>query len=89
MAKWSRGVVLIGGLVLVNYGAGGTPAETHHDYKNPFKQILSKLNLILEDLKYLKAGGGGAPSSSAGGGAGSQSLSWDTHNPLATSRFTV
>ena len=65
-SRWSKwlsgvgGVVLIGGLVLANYGAGVTPAEAHHDYKNPFKQILGKLNLILEDLKALKAGGGGA-----------------------------
>jgi len=91
-SKWLSGVagaVLIGGLVLANYGAGVTPAEAHRDYKNPFKQILGKLNLILDGLNDLKAGGGGAPSPSPGGGAGSQSLSWDTHNPLATSRFTV
>jgi hypothetical protein len=78
----------IGGLVLVNYGAGGTPVEAHHDYKNPFKQILGKLNLILDKLNDLKAGGGGAPSPSPRGGTGSQSLSWDTHNLLAASRFT-
>ena len=94
-SRWSKwlsgvgGVVLIGGLVLANYGAGVTPAEAHHDYKNPFKQILGKLNLILEDLNALKAGGSGAPSSSAGGGAGSQSLSWDTHNQSSAVRFTV
>jgi hypothetical protein len=82
-------VVLIGGLVLANYGAGVTPAEAHNDYRhgyqNPFKQILSKLNLILEKLN---AGGGGAPLPSTGGGAGNQSLRWDTNNP-STSRFTV
>jgi hypothetical protein len=81
-------VVLIGGLVLANYGAGVTPAEAHHDYKNPFKQILGKLNLILDDLKALKAGGGGAPLPSTGGGAGNQTLRWDTNNP-STARFTV
>jgi hypothetical protein len=80
-------LVLIGGLILTNYGAGVTPAEAHHDYKNPFKQILGKLNLILEELTALKAGGGGAPSSSAGGGAGNQTLRWDTNNQSA--RFTV
>lgn len=90
-SRWSKwlsgvgGVVLIGGLVLANYGGGVTPAEAHHRYQNPFKQILSKLNLILEKLD---AGGGGAPSPSPGGGAGNQSLSWDTHNPLS-SRFTT
>ncbi|MEO5631447.1 MAG: DUF1566 domain-containing protein [Nitrospiraceae bacterium] len=89
-SRWSKwlsgvgGVVLIGGLVLANYGAGVTPAEAHHGYQNPFKQILSKLNLILEKLN---AGGGGAPSPSPGGGAGSQSLRWDTNNPAL--RFTV
>ena len=93
-SRWSKwlsgvaGVVLIGGLVLANYGVGVTPAEAHHDYRNPFKQILSKLNSILEDLEYLKAGGGGAPSSSTGGGAGNQTLQWDTNSP-STSRFTV
>ena len=56
-SKWLSGVggaLLVGGLVLANYGGGVTPAEAHHDYRsyqNPFKQILSKLNLILEDLK--------------------------------------
>ena len=90
-SRWSKwlsgvgGVVLIGGLVLANYGGGVTPVEAHHRYQNPFKQILSKLNLILEKLD---AGGGGTPSPSPGGGAGNQSLRWDTNNP-STSRFTV
>ena len=89
-SRWSKwlsgvgGVVLIGGLVMANYGGGVTPAEAHYRYQNPFKQILSKLNLILDKLNTL----GGAPSSSVGGGAGNQSLRWDTNNP-STSRFTV
>ena len=88
-SRWSKwlsgvgGVVLIGGLVLANYGGGVTPAEAHHSYQNPFKQILSKLNLILEKLNTP----GGASSSSTGGGAGNQSLRWDTNNPAL--RFTV
>lgn len=88
-SRWSKwlsgvgGVVLIGGLVLANYGGGVTPAEAHRGYQNPFKQILSKLNLILDRLDTP----GGAPSSSAGGGAGSQSLRWDTNNQSL--RFTL
>jgi hypothetical protein len=81
-------VVLIGGLVLANYGAGVTPAEAHNDYRhgyqNPFKQILSKLNDILLILKEPTAGGAGV---AGGGGAGNQSLRWDTNNQSA--RFTV
>ena len=94
-SRWSKwlsgvgGVVLIGGLVLANYGAGITPAEAHHDYRhgyqNPFKQILSKLNLILEKLN---AGGGGAPLPSTGGAAGNYTMRWDTNKPSAE-RFTV
>lgn len=90
-SRWSKwlsgvgGVVLIGGLVLANYGGGVTPAEAHHDYKNPFKQILSKLNLILEKLN---AGGGGAPLASTGGAAGNYTMRWDTNKPSAE-RFTV
>lgn len=96
--RWSKwlsgvgGVVLIGGLALANYSGGVMPAEAHNGYQNPFKgyqnpfkQILSKLNIIIEKLN---AGGGGTGSSPTGGGAGYQSLSWDTHNPLA-SRFTT
>jgi|APFre7841882630_1041343.scaffolds.fasta_scaffold48542_1 hypothetical protein len=94
-SRWNRwpsrvgAAVLIGGLVLANYGGGITPAEAQdrdkHDYdkdayshQNPFKQILDKLNEIQAKLK----GGGG------GGGAGSYTLRWDTNNPSA-SRFTV
>jgi len=94
-SRWSKwlsgvgGVVLIGGLVLANYVAGVTPAEAHHDYRhsyqNPFKQIMSKLNLILEKLN---AGGGGAPLPSTGGAAGNFTMRWDTNKPSAE-RFTV
>lgn len=93
-SRWSKwlsgvgGVVLIGGLVLANYGGGVTPAEAHHDYKNPFKQILGKLDAILKILNPPNAGGSGASSSSTGSGAGNQTLRWDTNNP-STARFTV
>lgn len=82
--RWLSGVgiaVFVGGLALVSYGGGVAPAAAHsarHDHQNPFKQILGKLNEILEKLN---AGGGG-------GGAGNQTLRWDTNNPSA-SRFTV
>ena len=85
-SRWSKwlsgvgGVVLIGGLVLANYGGGVTPAEAH-GYQNPFKQILSKLNLILEKLNTGGSGGGG-------GAAGNYTMRWDARNASA-SRFTV
>lgn len=90
-SRWSKwlsgvgGVVLVGGLVLANYGGGVTPAEAHHGYQNPFKQILGKLNEILLILKEHTAGGAGV---AGGGGAGNQTLRWDTHN-LPGSRFTT
>jgi hypothetical protein len=83
---WNRwlggigGVVLIGGLVMMNYGGGVTPAEAHGYYQNPFKQILGKLNEILAKLNNSNSGGGGS--------AGNQTMRWDSHNPSA-SRFTV
>ena len=76
-SRWSKwlsgvgGVVLIGGLVLANYGGGVMPAEAHdyqtiaYNYQNPFKQILSKLNVILEKLN---AGGAWPRSAEAGRG---------------------
>jgi hypothetical protein len=91
-SKWLSGVggaLLVGGLVLANYGGGVTPAEAHHDYRhgyqNPFKQIMSKLNLILDKLN---AGGGGAPLPSTGGAAENYTMRWDTNKPSAE-RFTV
>ena len=88
-SKWNRWlsgvgvVVLIGGLVLANYGGGVTPAQAHDGhYHNPFKQILSKLNEILAKLD------NGASRSSSGGGAGNQTLRWDTNHP-PDSRFTT
>ena len=86
-SKWLSGVggvALIGGLVLVNYGGGVTPAEAHdhekhaYNHPNPFKQILDKLNEVLAKLK---DGGGG-------GGAGNYTTRWDTNNS-SVSRFTV
>jgi hypothetical protein len=84
--KWLSGVggaVLIGGLVLANYGGGVTPAEAHghpNHYHNPFTQILDKLNEVLEKLN--NGGGGG------GGAAGNYTSRWDTNKP-SVSRFTV
>jgi hypothetical protein len=88
-SKWLSGVgsaVLIGGLVLMNYGGGIIPAEAddHHNeaysHPNPFKQILDKLNEILAKLNNGGSGGGGA--------AGNFTMRWDTRNASA-SRFTV
>ena len=82
------GVVLIGGLVLSNYGGGIMPAEAHdhereaYNHPNPFKLILDKLNEILAKLK------DGAGAGVSGGGAGNHTLRWDTKNASA-SRFTV
>jgi len=82
------GVVLIGGLVLSNYGGGIMPAEAHdHErdayyHPNPFKQIMDKLNEILAKLK------DGAGAGAVGGGAGNHTLRWDAKNASA-SRFTV
>ena len=88
--KWSRclsgvgGAVLIGGLVLANYGGGVAPAEAHdqqkqsYNHPNPFRQILDKLNEVLEKLK--NGGGGGA--------AGNYTMRWDTNKP-SVERFTM
>ena len=88
-SKWLSGVAgvaLIGGLVLANYGGGVAPAEAHdhqkqaYNHPNPFRQIMDKLNEVLDMLK--KGGGGG--------GAGNYTMRWDT-NALSSSgsRFTV
>lgn len=78
-SRWLSGigaVVLIGGLVLANYGSGGTPAEAAGiTLVNPFPIIIEKLNQILAKLN-------------AGGGEGNHTLRWDTNNPSA-SRFTT
>lgn len=88
--KWSRclsgvgGAVLIGGLVLANYGGWVAPAEAHdyqkqsYNHPNPFKQILNKLNEILAKLN-----NGGS-----GGEAGNYTPRWDSNKP-SVSRFTV
>ena len=81
--KWLSGigeVVLIGGLVLANYGGGVTPAVAHdypRHHPNPFREIMGKLNEILTKLN--NGGGGGA--------AGNYTIRWDTHTP-SVSRFT-
>lgn len=81
------GAVLIGGLVLTNYGGGVSPVEAHdrpNHYQNPFRQIMDKLNEILAKLNNGGTGGGSAVTSAAG----NYMLRWDTKNPSA-SRFTV
>lgn len=78
-SRWQSGigaVVLIGGLVLANYGSGVTPAEATGTFVNPFPIIIAKLNQILAKL------------STSGGGAGNHPLRWDTNNALDT-RFTT
>ena len=83
---WLSGVgvgVLVGGLVLANFGGGITSAQAHdHDYKNPFKQIMNKLNEILTKLN--QGGGGGG----SGGEVGNYTMRWDTNHPSG-SRFTT
>jgi len=72
--KWLSGVgvvVLIGGLALANFGVGVTSADAHNNhYQNPFKQIMAKLDNILNILA--KLNGGPAPAS--GGGTVNQPL---------------
>jgi hypothetical protein len=67
--RWLHGVgavVLAGGLVLAGFGGEVTSVQAHdRDHKNPFKQILTKLDEILAKLN-------GA--SGAGGGTGNQAL---------------
>lgn len=84
--KWLSGIggaVLIGGLVLANYGGGVTPAGAYdhpRHHPNPFREIMGKLNEILAKLN--NGGGGG------GGAAGNYTMRWDTRNASAA-RFTV
>ena len=89
--RWLSGVgvvVFAGGLILANFGGGITSAQAHdHAYKNPFKQIMTKLDQILAKLN-----GGLAPAPASGGGNGGEvgnyTTRWDTNHPSA-SRFTV
>lgn len=59
--RWLSGVGVVafaGGLILANFGGGITSAQAHdHAYKNPFKEIITKLDQIL------KLNGGSAPAS--------------------------
>ncbi len=82
-SRWLSGigaVVLIGGLVLANYGSGVTPAAAHNPPPppNPFAQILAKLDQVLAAITGI--GGGGQD--------GNHTLRWDSNNPSA-SRFTT
>ena len=96
-SRWSKwlsgvgGVVLIGGLVLANYGGGVTPAEAHHHrsyYQNPFKQILSKLDAILKILNSPNTGGGSTPHRPPEAGWGINRCVGYPQS-VSTSRFTV
>ena len=61
--KWLGGlvaVVLGGSLVLGTFGGGVTAAQAHdRDYKNPLRQILTKLDEILVKLNAATGAGGG------------------------------
>lgn len=77
-SRWLSGigaVVLIGGLVLANYGRGATPAEATGTFVNPFPIIIDKLNQILAKL-------------STSGGEGNHTLRWDQNLPAAK-RFVL
>ena len=84
-SRWLSGLgaaVLIGGLVVANYGGGVTPAGAvppASNPGNPFQAILEKLDEILAAIGGL--GGGG-------GNDGNHTLRWDTNNPSA-SRFVT
>jgi Protein of unknown function (DUF1566) len=88
--RWLSGVgvvIFAGGLALANFGGGITSAQAHdHAYKNPFKQIMTKLDQILAKLN-----GGPAPAASGGGSVGevgNYTTRWDANHPSA-SRFTI
>lgn len=77
-ARWVGGlgvVALIGAMLIVGAGPGSTLADDDKG-KNPFTQILKKLDDILAKLN----GGGGQD--------GNHTLRWDTNNPSA-SRFVT
>ena len=72
-------VVLVGGLLVLGTGTVVTQAgdrDDDHNKRNPFDQILHKLDKILDAIK----GGGGQE--------GNHTLRWDTVQPAAT-RFVV
>ncbi len=75
-AKWVSGigaVVLVGGLVLANYGAG-VPAAGAQSATNPLTVVIQKLDQVLAALGGIQEG--------------NHTLRWDTHNPSA-SRFVT
>lgn len=88
--RWLSGVgvvVLIGGLALANFSVGVTSADAHNNhYQNPFKQIMAKLDNILNMLAKLN---GASPSAGGSvGEVGNYTTRWDTNHPSA-SRFTI
>ena len=71
-------IVLVGELLILGTGTLVTQAgerDDDRDHRNPFQQILHKLDKILDAIK----GGGGQE--------GNHTLRWDTNHPSA-SRFT-
>ena len=69
--RWLSGVgvvVFAGGLVLANFGGEITSVQAHdRAYKNPFKQIMTKLDEILAKLN-------GGPAPASGGATANQAL---------------
>jgi len=69
--RWLSGVgvvVFAGGLVLANFGGEITSVQAHdRAYKNPFKQIMTKLDEILAKLN-------GGPAPASGGATANQTL---------------
>ena len=81
-SKWLSGigaVLVVGSLVLANYGTGITPAAAHPENQgNPFTKILEKLEEILTAITGI-----------GGGGEGNHTLRWDTNNPSASCFVTA
>jgi hypothetical protein len=72
-------IVMVGGLLALGTGTAVTQAgdqDDDHDRRNPFQQILHKLDKILDTIK------------GEGGQGGNHTLRWDTNHP-STSRFTT
>jgi hypothetical protein len=74
----SVGALVLGGLLMVGYGSGVTPAGADNERHNPFRQILAKLDQILAAITGI--GGGGQD--------GNHTLRWDQNLPAAQ-RFVV
>lgn len=78
-SRWISGIgigLVVGGLVLASVGSGVSPAHADNN-RNPFRQILTKLEEILTAIQGL-----------GGGGEGHHTLRWDSNHPSA-SRFVT